>query len=95
MLIDKINSISPVNLTQNTKPLNETSATTSQSDSISISQRARDKALEYYMNEVAAQTPDVRADRVAEVKAKIADPNYLNDAVIASTAEKIMSAYGY
>lgn len=46
------------------------------------------------MKEVAAATPDVRADRVAEVKAKIKDPSYLNDAVIQSTADRIMASYG-
>ena len=48
----------------------------------------------YYMDKVAKETPDVRADRIAEVKEKIKDPNYLNDAVIKSTADKFLSAIG-
>ena len=62
--------------------------------SVSISKEALAKADEYYLNQVAAETPDVRADRVAEVKAKIQDPNYLNSAVIASAADKIMESFG-
>ena len=37
---------------------------------------------------------DVRADRVAAVKEKLKDPNYLNDAVIKSAADKFLSALG-
>ena len=48
----------------------------------------------YYMSEVAKETPDVRADLVAEIKAKISDPSYLNSAVIESTADKILSSFG-
>lgn len=95
MLIDKISSINSVNLTQNAKPTEQVTNTATDTDTISVSQEARDRAVEYYMNQVALDTPDVRADKVAEVKAKISNPNYLSDAVIASTAEKIMSAYGY
>lgn len=95
MLIDKISSINSVNLTQNAKPTEQVTNTATDTDTISVSQEAHDRAVEYYMNQVALDTPDVRADKVAEVKAKISNPNYLSDAVIASTAEKIMSAYGY
>ena len=46
------------------------------------------------MEKVANETPDVRADRVAEVKEKLKDPNYLNNAVINSAADKFLSALG-
>ena len=46
------------------------------------------------MDKVAAETPNVRADRIAEVKAKIKDPSYLSDEVILSAAEKVMSGFG-
>ena len=48
----------------------------------------------YYLEKVANETPDVRADRVAEVKEKLKDPNYLNDVVIKSAADKFLSALG-
>ena len=48
----------------------------------------------YYMEKVANETPDVRADRVAAVKEKLKDPNYLSDAVIKSAADKFLSAIG-
>ena len=46
------------------------------------------------MNQVAAETPDVRADRIAEVKAKLQDPNYLNNATISSAADRLMESFG-
>jgi negative regulator of flagellin synthesis FlgM len=63
-------------------------------DSISVSDEAKEMAEVYYMKQVAAETPDVRADRVAEIKEKIKDPSYLNDAVINSTADRILAAFG-
>ena len=55
---------------------------------------AKEMAEAYYLEKVANETPDVRADRVAAVKEKLKDPNYLNDAVIKSAADKFLSAIG-
>ena len=48
----------------------------------------------YYMDKIAQETPDVRADRIAEIKEKIKDPNYLSDSVIKSAADNFLSAIG-
>jgi negative regulator of flagellin synthesis FlgM len=63
-------------------------------DSISLSSEAVEKAELYRAKEIVAAAPDVRADRVAELKAKINDPSYLNDTIIQGTADKIMEAFG-
>ena len=94
MMIEKLVGTTPINNVQNTKRTNNAAKSTFGEDSVSISKEALAKADEYYLNQVAAETPDVRADRVAEVKAKIQDPNYLNSAVIASAADKIMESFG-
>lgn len=94
MMIEKLVGTTPINNVQNTKRTSNASKSTFGEDSVSISKEALAKADEYYLNQVAAETPDVRADRVAEVKAKIQDPNYLNSAVIASAADKIMESFG-
>ena len=57
-------------------------------------EEAKEMAEAYYLEKVANETPDVRADRVAEVKEKLKDPNYLNDVVIKSAADKFLSALG-
>jgi negative regulator of flagellin synthesis FlgM len=94
MMIDKIGGINPLNNVQNTRHVNGTDNVNAGTDSISVSDEAKEMAEVYYMKQVAAETPDVRADRVAEIKEKIKDPSYLNDAVINSTADRILAAFG-
>ena len=48
----------------------------------------------YYIDQISEQTPDVRADRVAAVKEKIKDPSYINNAVLASAADRFMESLG-
>lgn len=93
-MIDKIGGINPLNNVQNAHRTNGVENVKLGNDSISVSDEAKRMAALYYMKEVGATTPDVRADRIAEVKAKIQDPSYLNNAVIASTAERIMTSFG-
>ena len=94
MMIDKIGGVTPLNNVQNTRRTSSTEGYKSAPDSISVSEEAKEAARAYYLNQVADETPDVRADRIAELKEKIKDPNYLNDAVISATAERIMTSYG-
>lgn len=93
-MIDKVGMVNPLNNVQNTRKSESTSKYSAGSDSISVSDEARLKAEEYYLAKVAEETPDVRADRVAEVKAKLKDPSYLNDAIIQSAAEGVMASLG-
>jgi flagellar biosynthesis anti-sigma factor FlgM len=94
MMIDKIGGINSLNNVQNTHRTNGTDNVSAGTDSINVSEEAKEMAEVYYMKQVAANTPDVRADRVAEIREKIKDPSYLNDAVINSTADRIMTSFG-
>ena len=94
MMIDKVGGINPLNNIQNTQRTNRLSNVKSESDSISVSDEAKKMAEAYYMKEVADETPDVRTDLVNQIKEKIKDPSYLNPENIASTADRIMAAYG-
>lgn len=94
MMINGVNNVTQVNNVQNLRKNESTAKVTRESDSISVSAEAKEMAEVYYMEQVANETPDVRADRVAEVKEKLKDPNYLNDAVINSAADKFLSALG-
>jgi len=62
------------------------------SDSISISSEAQEKAELLRVQELVATAPDVRSERVAELKEKINDPAYLNDSLIDATASKLLDA---
>jgi negative regulator of flagellin synthesis FlgM len=91
MTIDKIGSIDPIQPGKKPGRVDQ-ARETSKADSISISSEAVEKAELYRAMELAAAAPDVRAERVAELKAKINDPAYLSDQVIDATADKLIDA---
>lgn len=93
-MINSVNSVNQVNNVQNLRKTEGTAKVSREADSISVSAEAKEMAEVYYMEKVANETPDVRADRVAEVKEKLKDPNYLNSAVLSSAADKFLSAIG-
>lgn len=93
-MINSVNNVTQVNNVQNLRKTESTSKVAKETDSISVSAEAKEMAEVYYMEKVANETPDVRADRIAEVKEKIKDPNYLNDAVLKSAADNFLSAIG-
>jgi len=59
-------------------------------DSVHVSEDAKMKAEIYTATEQVKMSPDVRLDRVEEVKRKLEDPNYISDEVIDKVAEKLM-----
>lgn len=94
-MIDKINGINPINNVQSTRESKGPTKSQVVTDSISVSAKAKAMAEVYYMNQVAAETPDVRTDKIAEIREKIKDPNYLNNAVISSAADGVMKSFGF
>ncbi|MDR2418406.1 MAG: flagellar biosynthesis anti-sigma factor FlgM [Treponema sp.] len=89
--ISNIDSISPNKNVNNASKIGGFSC----ADSISLSADAVEKAELYHVAEIVAATPDVRADRVVELKAKINDPSYINDTILNATADKLMEAFGW
>ena len=81
--IDPIHKLSQTNKT--TRPQRSEG-----SDSVSFSDEARMKAEVYRISEEVKATEDVRADRVAEVKEKLQDPNYIDEDVLDTVADRIM-----
>jgi negative regulator of flagellin synthesis FlgM len=94
MMINGVNNVTQVTNVRNLRKTESSAKVDRDVDSISVSAEAKEMAEAYYLEKVANETPDVRADRVAEVKEKLKDPNYLNDAVIKSAADKFLSALG-
>ena len=94
MMIDKVNYVSPVNNLQNTRRSCNVSSSQNVHDEISVSDEAKAAAEAMYLKQVADETSDVRRELVEKIKLKIQDPNYLNEATIAATADQILSAYG-
>ena len=94
MMIDRLGGINPLDNVQKTQKVAAKATSNVESDSISISDEAREMAEVYYMSEVAKDTPDVRTDLVNQVKEKVKDPNYLNSVAIENTANKILESFG-
>jgi negative regulator of flagellin synthesis FlgM len=63
-------------------------------DSISLSSEAIEKSELYQAIELVSAAPDVRTDRIMELRQKINDPAYLNDRIVEATADKIIESFG-
>ena len=89
MTVERVGPPDPIsrfNKTQKT----EKPARKHDKDSVHVSEDAKLKAEIYTATEQVRMSPDVRLDRVEEVKKKLEDPNYISDKVIDTVAEKLM-----
>ncbi len=59
-------------------------------DSVSISDEGLKRAEFFRTAEIVHAEADVRAGRVAEIRAKLADPAYLSSIVLEKTADRII-----
>jgi negative regulator of flagellin synthesis FlgM len=67
---------------------------TAKADYISLSSEDREMGELYQAVELVSSAPDVRADRIEELKQKINDPSYITETLISATADKIMDVFG-
>ncbi len=93
MTIDRLGGIDPLQNAQNTQKPRRV-ADVKEPDTVSVSSEARQRAEVYFAMEAASVSPDVRADRVAEVMQKMKDPAYVNNSVVDLVADRIMNVYG-
>ena len=91
MTIDRIGQMDPIQPKRNIGRNNPVEGT-GKTDSINLSQEAKDKAEVYQVIELIKSAPDLDDARIAELRQKINDPSYLNEKVIGATADKIISA---
>lgn len=63
-------------------------------DSINISQDAKSMGEVYKAGEMVKAAPDVRIDRINEVKEKLQDPSYIDDKIVKSVADSVMDMFG-
>ncbi len=91
-----VERIGPLDPTSNLKKAEKTSRPKAKSDvdSINVSQEARSKSEVLKTLEAARTAPDVRVDRVAEMKRKLQDPTYPSQEVIEKTADEILKSFG-
>ena len=91
MTIDRIGSIDPIQPGKKPGRPNQVSESP-KTDSISISSEAQEKAELFRIRELAVTAPDIRAERIAELKEKINDPSYINDKIVNATADRLIDA---
>lgn len=94
MMIERLGGLDPLKNVQNSQRTVDKPPAGLGVDTVSVSKEAKEMAEAYYLSEVASSTPDVRSDLVDQIKEKIKDPSYLNNAVITSTADKFMESIG-
>jgi negative regulator of flagellin synthesis FlgM len=92
MSIERLGSLDPLSAYNKAQKTNRVPAR--DGDSISVSEEARHKAELLRLSEHVRNSPDVREDRVAEVKRKLENNEYNNDETIAALADKIIDSFG-
>ncbi len=93
MTIDRIGSIDPVSRYDKTGKTLRTEVK-DKSDSIDVSSEARRSAELLKAMDVVKAAPDIREERIAEVRARLENPDYINEALVSSVADKLMGLFG-
>ena len=92
MTIERLGPIDPVSK-YNKSDKASRPAQTSEKDSIDVSNEAKLKAEMYKALESVRMSPEIREDRVAEVKRKLEDPDYINKRVIEAVADRVLDMF--
>ncbi|GAB4370870.1 MAG: hypothetical protein Kow009_07280 [Spirochaetales bacterium] len=92
MTIERLGPTGPISNYNKTGKVSKSDAIAGK-DSIDVSEEAKQKAEVFKALENMRSVPDIREDRVAEVKKKLEDPNYINDKVLESVADQIMDLF--
>ncbi len=90
MVIDKIGNINNIVETKKTKTVSNTKEA-KKGDSVQISSEGKKAADAAKIAQVVRETPDIRADRVSQIKEQIANGSYdFNDGkILEMVADKI------
>jgi negative regulator of flagellin synthesis FlgM len=92
MMIDRIGFMNPVFLNNNSGLNNQVNRLT-QTDSVKLSLEALAKGDFYRACDIANAAPDVRLEMIAEIKAQINDPSFVDNEVLGATADKLMEVF--
>ncbi len=93
MMIDRMGPVEPVkNLNKTDSPKKASEAV--RSDSIEVSTEAKAQAELFAAREAVRSSPEVREDRIAEVRRKLENPNYFEQTVMEGTADGILKSFG-
>ena len=93
MTIDRLGPVDPVgNYNKSNKPGKAPRSVPT--DTLDVSEEARRSAALQQTAEIVKSAPDLRMDRVEEVKAKLQDPNYIDSAIVEAVADSLLDVFG-
>ena len=92
MTIERLGPLDPVSKFNKTDKASKP-AKKDGTDSISFSEEAKSKGEIYKATEEVKLAPQIRQDRVDEVKKKLEDPDYIDEKVVEAVAEKVMDIF--
>jgi negative regulator of flagellin synthesis FlgM len=93
MMVGRIGPLDPVQ-PENRPGKSEKFRGGDRSDSIDVSQTAREKAEMYQVVELIKSAPDLDDLQIAALREKINDPAYFDARTLNATADRIMDAFG-
>jgi negative regulator of flagellin synthesis FlgM len=93
MSIERLGPLDPISTYNKNQKANKVESKPAR-DSISVSNEAKVKAEMLRLADEVKNTPEIREDRIAEIKAKLNDPSYIDNDVLDDVAEKLMQAFG-
>ena len=91
MTIERISSVDPIQPGKKPGQTGQVKGNPN-ADIITISSEGQAKSELLRIQELVAASPEMRAEKIAELKTKINDPSYINDKVINATADNIIDA---
>ena len=95
MVIDKIGNVNKLYDNQKVTSVQKGAETSTGNDLVEISTEGLKAVEEARYTQIVRETPDVRAERVRDIKAQIAAGTYdrdMDDKVISMVADKILSS---
>ncbi|MDR1932515.1 MAG: flagellar biosynthesis anti-sigma factor FlgM [Spirochaetales bacterium] len=92
MTIDRLGPVDPLSKYKSASKASSTSYVQGK-DSIYVSDEAKAKAELLHIAELVRTSPDIREDRIADVKKRLEDPNYINDSVKGLVADRILNMF--
>ncbi|SIQ73593.1 anti-sigma-28 factor, FlgM family [Alkalispirochaeta americana] len=92
MTIERLGPIDPIHRYHKAEKAAK-SAGAKTGDAISLSDEARARSEVLQALEEVRGLPDIRQDRVEEVRRKLEDPSYISDKVVEAVAEEILSVF--
>lgn len=93
MTIERLGPVDPIQQYNKSDKVKKPQKSQS-NDSISVSSEAKLRSEMMQAVEQVRSMPDIRQDRVEEVRAKLQDPSYIDDRVVDTVADEIMTAFG-